>query len=344
MKKLCVFTLYDIKGASSQYRAYLYKEEMEKHFDVQWFPFWSNKYIEKYMHNKRKYFFLIGIEYFISFLMRLVQLYLIAPKCDVIFIQKCSIPEIKNSFLCRAKKNGVRIVLDVDDAVYLNKRDSTDKIAKIADVVICGNTMLKTHYEQFNKNCVVLPTVENTRLFEPFWKNTYDEKVICWIGSLSTIDNLELVMEPINEVIKRHPEVSFRIISNNDHGYAGKIKNASLIEWDRNTYIAELSKCSVGIMPLKNSEFNKCKCGFKLIQYLNMKKPVIGSPVGINSDIINLNGLVAKTETDWIQALEQLLFDEDCYKKCVEHIEHDFFNRYNFDIIKDKLINILKGI
>lgn len=58
MKNLCIFTLYTETGASSKYRAYIFQEELEKNFNVQWFPFWNDTYITKYMHNKKKYFFL----------------------------------------------------------------------------------------------------------------------------------------------------------------------------------------------------------------------------------------------------------------------------------------------
>ena len=42
-------------------------------------------------------------------------------------------------------------------------------------------------------------------------------------------------------------------------------------------------------MPLYDKGWEKGKCGFKLIQYMASKLPVIASPVGINSDLI-LNG------------------------------------------------------
>ena len=58
MKKLCVFTLYAEKGGSSQYRAYIFRKELEKHFNVvNWSYFWNNNYATKYMHNKKKYIF-----------------------------------------------------------------------------------------------------------------------------------------------------------------------------------------------------------------------------------------------------------------------------------------------
>ena len=48
-KKLCVFTLYSEKGASSQYRTYIFKKELEKLYDVRWYSFWNDNYVTKYM-------------------------------------------------------------------------------------------------------------------------------------------------------------------------------------------------------------------------------------------------------------------------------------------------------
>lgn len=55
MKKVAIFTLYDDKGASSQYRAFLFKKDIDSNFDAQWYCFWDNNYVTKYMHNKKKF-------------------------------------------------------------------------------------------------------------------------------------------------------------------------------------------------------------------------------------------------------------------------------------------------
>ena len=53
MKKLAVFTLYDEKGASSQYRAYIFKEMLDEQFETNWYYFWDDIYVTKYMRNKK---------------------------------------------------------------------------------------------------------------------------------------------------------------------------------------------------------------------------------------------------------------------------------------------------
>lgn len=341
MKKLMIFTLYSEKGASSQYRAYIFREELEKNFDAKWFYFWDEKYVTKYMHNKRKYILPILFKYIISAIKRIYQLIFIASKADVVFLQKASIPKCKYVFLKHLKKKNIKIVFDVDDAVYTLKRDNSNLIATLSDTVICGNKTLYKHYSQFNDKCIVLPTVENTFKYESYWSETFNNKIIGWIGSKTTINNLDIVIDSINNIIERHPEVSVAIISNTALDYTTKIKNSYLVKWDSKTYIEELSKFTIGIMPLKFNEFNKGKCGFKLIQYLNMRKPVIGSDVGVNSEIIVGNGLIANTSDEWENAFDKLLFDESFYYSCVKHIDDVFFNKYHFQLITNELIKIL---
>ncbi len=343
MKKLCVFTLYTEIGASSQYRAYAFRKELEKHFVVQWFPFWNDSCITKYMHNKKKYLFPLAFFYFCAVIKRVYQMLYIAPKSDVVFIQKACIPKIKALFFHRIQKKNVRIVFDVDDAVYLEPKDNSDKIAEAADAVICGNETLKQHYLPLNKNTIILPTVENTSKYRKFWRNTFCEKNIGWIGSKATVPNLEIVVDPINKIMERHPEVHFYIISNDAMDYTKRIKNTSLIRWDKNSYISDMSKFTVGIMPLKNTDYNHGKCGFKLIQCLNMKKPIIATGIGVNTKIVDKNGFLANTAAEWEQALEKLLFEEDLYDNCVKQIENNFFNKYHFGKISDKLVRILNG-
>ncbi len=343
MKKLFVFTLYNEKGASSQYRVWMFKNYLDKEFDSSWFYFWDEKYVTKYMHNKKKYCIPIIFKYLLSTLKRLYQLLFFAPKADVVLIQKQSIPKVKMTFLKRLHKKGIRIVFDVDDAVYLSSRDNSSMIATISDAVICGNNNLYTYYSKYNNNVYIIPTVENTNLYKKYWRNTFDNKKIGWIGSKSTVSNLELVVSPINRIIKRHPEVSIDIISNEALDFVSRIKNSRLIVWDKDKYIEDLSKITLGIMPLYDNEFNRGKCGFKLIQYLNMKKPVVGSGVGINSEIINGNGMVVNTEIEWEKALEKILYNKSEYDKYVEKIEKNFFRKYSYEKVALEIIKILKN-
>lgn len=61
-------------------------------------------------------------------------------------------------------------------------------------------------------------------------------------------------------------------------------------------------------MPLPDEPWERGKCGYKLIQYMACGKPVVGSPVGVNCEIISegINGFKAATVDEWIVALSRL--------------------------------------
>jgi glycosyltransferase involved in cell wall biosynthesis len=74
----------------------------------------------------------------------------------------------------------------------------------------------------------------------------------------------------------------------------------------------KIGRFDIGIMPLRDSPWERGKCGYKLIQYLGSGKPVVASPIGVNVEIIEGNGvgILARTTDDWIQAVHTLAGSE----------------------------------
>lgn len=345
--RVAIFTLYDTEGASSNYRIYQYLNNIKIYADVQVFCFWPNKYVSKYMTNKEKYKVQIGITYLISLIKRVIQILYFAPNYETIIIQKAVVPKIKNDFMANIKKKNRNIIFDVDDAIYLEPRDNSDAIASKATTVMCGSQTLIKHYSKFNRNTIFVPTVENDKVYDHFRNDTFENKVIGWLGTNTNLPNLDLIVNPVNRIIDKHPEVSFHLICDQDGGFGTKIKNLVFIKWDKDTVMSELSKFTVGIMPLVDNETNRGKCGFKLIQYMTMGKPVVGSPVGENRIIINFGGYAAKDEWEWKIALERLLFDQKVYQKWCKTIDDKFYKSYSYksncERIKVAICGSMKG-
>ena len=78
--------------------------------------------------------------------------------------------------------------------------------------------------------------------------------------------------------------------------------------WSESTEVADICDFDVGIMPLPDEPWERGKCGYKLIQYMACARPVVASPVGVNSQIVEqgTNGFLAAADQEWHSALEAL--------------------------------------
>jgi len=82
--------------------------------------------------------------------------------------------------------------------------------------------------------------------------------------------------------------------------------------WTSGTEVQSIQLFDIGIMPLFDTPWERGKCGYKLIQYMAVGKPVVASPVGINKEIVQhgVNGFLASDLIDWHRYLSVLLSDE----------------------------------
>ena len=66
-------------------------------------------------------------------------------------------------------------------------------------------------------------------------------------------------------------------------------------------------------MPLPDTAYTRAKAGFKLLQYMAAGLPVVASPVGVNSELIERSGagLLAASPAEWDDALRTLASDHE---------------------------------
>ena len=222
-------------------------------------------------------------------------------------------------------QRGIPVIYDFDDAVWLpttgiidmpktikkilKSEKKFDEIIRFATHVIAGNSYLAEHAGVLNKNTCIIPTVVDTDYYMPAEKvKKHNQNIIIgWTGSMSTAPYLKL----LNNIWKRLPaNCELRIIGGIYVPEGINIKN---IKWQLNTELNELSMFDIGIMPLIDDEWSKGKCGLKAIEYMAMGLPVVASPVGVNSEIIQdgYNGFLAKTEEEWVEKLSLLIENPD---------------------------------
>lgn len=224
-----------------------------------------------------------------------------------------------------ASRKGV-VIYDFDDAIF-HQYDSHrlapvrwllgKKIAAVlrkSDIAFCGNAYLQNYADQFCERTEMIPTVVDVEAYQSV---EACPPRIGWIGSPSTWQYLKPYVSMIEEASAKSGQPALIVGSGEKAGLAGNVEFA---DWSEAEEIALIQKAGVGVMPLDDAPWARGKCGYKLIQYMACGLPVIASPVGVNSKIVQhgVNGFLASTDEEWRTALSTLMGDADLRKRMGE--------------------------
>jgi glycosyltransferase involved in cell wall biosynthesis len=207
------------------------------------------------------------------------------------------------------------MVFDIDDAVWLHsdqgKRERLPKIInlilKSSTLVIAGNNYLAEWARSQGKETAIVPTAIDTDRFVPRegTRTPSSPYTVGWTGTSSNF----VCFAPIEEALRAFLEkVDGTLLIIADKPFtSSKIPSSRIVfePWSEKTEASLLHRMDVGIMPLPENEWTLGKCSFKMLQYMATGLPVVVSPVGLNSDILNKGalGLGPKTADEWYDSL-----------------------------------------
>ena len=249
----------------------------------------------------------------------LIRLLFIAPKFQAIFIQWITPPPFYTYLL---KLRNSNIIFDFDDAVFLRKPKSAIALIKVSKLIFVGSHYNFDYAIEYNQNTEFLPTPVPLDRFKEKKRYNHQHKIIIgWIGSVSTLPNLGIIAEALDNVAKKCPNVVLRIIgSRNREDLLPDFNEIDVeiipqIPYERvPDYIAEMD---IGIMPLEDNEWEKGKCLGKTLEYMAAGIPSVISKVGENIYAVedNVNGLLAANQDEWTEKLSILTKDSELRKR-----------------------------
>lgn len=243
---------------------------------------------------------------------------------DLVFIYRETYMLGTTFFERQLKKRGAKLIYDFDDAIwlmdvsegnrklaFLKRPGKTADICRLSDIVIVGNEYLANYARQYADQVAIIPTTIDTDYHRPV-AVSHQKPSVCigWTGSETTIKHFETIL-PVLEQIKTlyGDRVYFKLITNRPVNYPSLELSATM--WNKAEEVEQLAEIDIGIMPLPYDDWSKGKCGFKLLQYMALEKPVVASPVGVNTDIVehHQNGYLATTAEEWVDRLTALIDD-----------------------------------
>lgn len=248
------------------------------------------------------------------FLVRLRDL-LALRASDVVVVEHQLFPYLPAWFEARLARRRLGYVLEFDDAIYLTfaHRAKLERLCSLARVVVVGNAFLAEFARPFARAVEISPTTIDLERYpaEPVAR-THDASprplVIGWIGLPYNFDALASIAEPLRDLAR---EFSFvlRVVSAGAPDLPGVRVEA--VPWTLDGEVEAIREFDLGVMPLVDDEWSRGKCGLKILQYFAAFVPVVASPVGVNSTIVDhgINGFLATNADDWRSSLRTLLAD-----------------------------------
>ncbi|MFQ5768972.1 MAG: glycosyltransferase family 4 protein [bacterium] len=351
--KVLFFVVFPEINAGTRYRVYKYLPYLDKE-NIQYtvcppMPNWLFEFLYQTRNLIKKVLY-----YLISFKIRFFQMLKVF-NYDIIFIhQSLSYfgPPILEYFIAKLNNN---IIFDIDDAHFakpifatglgarFHDRNRIAKLCKISRQVIVSVDYLKQYVEQFNPNVVVIPTsIDLERYTLKNYKTTKNQSVIIgWVGTASGLIYLQSLEEVFQKLSQLY-DVKLKIISST----AINLRDIHVIhcKWSLKNEISDLQSLDIGVMPLPNTEFEKGKGGFKLIQYMGVGVPVVCSPVGINAEIVQdgINGYLANTKSEWLNKLSLLIENENLREKIGKKGRESIQDKFTIDANASKFIQAIK--
>jgi glycosyltransferase involved in cell wall biosynthesis len=272
---------------------------------------------------------------------------------DVIFVYREGAP-LAPVWFERLQTLRAPVVVDFDDALYLpdaspanawtrrvKRGDKVAALCRMARHVTVGNAVLAEFASGHARAVTVVPSTIDTDVYQVAPRPANPRPVVGWTGSPTTVPHL-LGLVPALRRLRRSTDFELRVIG-------GTVAIAGLDvqcrPWSAATEVEDLRALDVGVMPLPDDEWSRGKCGMKALQYMALGIPPVVSPVGANRTIVQdgVNGVLAATEDEWVDALGRLLADAPLCQRLGEAARRTVEDCYSARVHAPRLAHVLRA-
>ena len=279
--RILALTRYQRLGSSSRVRFYQYFPFLESHgVEIINAPFFDDDYVRN-LYAGHRISFSTALKAYIDRLNALGQ----TNDIELLWVEKEFLPWLPASVESIFNTRKIPYVVDYDDAVFHRYDRSSnpiirnflgrkiDSVMRKAFIVIAGNDYIaKRAREAGAPQVEILPSVVDVSQYTIKQIEADKTFKIGWIGSPVTAQYLDMVSEAISK-LRQESDIRLILVGSGQKHLSPNIPT-ELLSWNEELERTVNQKFDVGIMPLADNPFERGKCGYKLIQYMEGGLPV----------------------------------------------------------------------
>ena len=234
---------------------------------------------------------------------------------DSIYLERGCLNDDSLDLDRRFRKLTPRLVLDIDDGIFLERPDKIDQLIAISDHCIVSNEPIADYVRQRHQHVTLIPTAVSMQRYRPkpsLGHSQVAPPVIGWIGTVPTMAFLEVCSSALRQLAEHH-EFELLVVGPSPKPLQQIDLRGVQVRfepWNAAKEIDHLHQMDIGIMPLPAGQaWMRYKAATKLVQYLAIGIPAVASPIGVNQHILEGNqvGFAAITSEQWYETLQLLL-------------------------------------
>ena len=162
--------------------------------------------------------------------------------------------------------------------------------------------------------------------------------VLGWVGSPENLEDFEPALEGLRSL---GDAIEVRVVSSRP---LEALPDARFIPWSVESAAEALLSCDVGLMPLRDDQRSRGRCGFKAIEYMAAGLPVLASDVGATREVVEdgESGYVIGETSDWVPRVEELASDPALRARMGAAGRARVEQRFSAEAVAPRLIGVLQ--
>lgn len=251
---------------------------------------------------------------------------------------------------------GRPVVYDLDDPAWIRYRSpangwmsvlkfsgKTRSLIRMSDRVLAINEPIATYARPLNPAVTVVPNLIDTDVYRPSRERGDGQVRVGWIGSYSTVDNLQAIARPLAG-LQRRTGATVRVIAPGAVDLPGV--HVEFEPWAADTEVARLGECDIGVVPLSDNRWNPWKFFLKTVQYMALGLPVVARRMGSNPEVVTdgVDGFLVDSEAEWLDRLEVLVRDAPRREGMGRAARDTVVRRYSVDSQMPRVLQVFDDL